>query len=211
MKRNKTVAGPTGFEVLDLEYALLELFGTTSRWQHSAQTFRSPARLRNAFKAAARQIEQRMDDITTADVRLLHAVRCDLDALKSAADRLTTSEQAALVSVAAALLHLVARLLGFDWHLGKPNRQLMYAQTPDQIAYDDRRAHPRESVVEIQERMFSTRCELVDLLSSQGFRPSQISQVIRLTENQVRRLLDRDRVSKDNDQKHQNDDGLTPS
>lgn len=187
--RIKTVSsGPGGLEVIDLEHALLELFGASSRWQHSAQTLRSPAKLRTAFKAAARRIQQRMDDITTADIRLLHAVQSDLDALRSAADTLPSNREA-LLSVAAALLHLVARLLGFDWHRGKPNREIVYFQSPVQTAYDDRRSHPKEDVVADVELTFSKRCELVMLLSGQGLRPAQIANIMRLPDKQVRGMI----------------------
>ena len=187
--RSKTGrSGPGGLEVIALEYVLLELFGATSRWQHSAQKLRSGAKLRKAFKAAARRIEQRMDDITTADVRLLHAVQCDLDALRSAADTLPSNREA-LLSVAAALLHLIAHLLGFDWHRGKPNREIVYFQTRVQAAYDDKRSHAKEDVVAGVELTFSKRCELVMLLSDQGLRPAQIASIMRLPEKQVREII----------------------
>lgn len=172
---------------LPLRFPLLELFGSDSKWENSAGGFGNPRCVREALLAAAKKLRARTQQVITADDRLLLITSLALDQLETEAKQLTQTSNNQL-EIIAALLTLVAGLLGFDWFLGKPNRHVIYYQTLEQQQLDDRRGHPDHAGnAAITE--FWKRVEVVARLHDEGFRPPQIARTLLMSEHLVKQLL----------------------
>jgi hypothetical protein len=85
-----------------------------------------------------------MTEVEGVDARLARRVECEVAALKTAIGKLK-ADGSGSTTVVARLSRLLAVLLGFDWHLGKPNRQLRYSQNRAEIAIDDTRSSSQGS------------------------------------------------------------------
>jgi hypothetical protein len=149
--------------------------------------FANPRLVREALVAVSTRLRSRTREIITADDRLLLTTSLAIDALEREAKRLRASSNNQLELVAA-LLHLVAHLLGYDWMRGAPNRQVVFFQTLEQQLADDRlsgsASYGEESMAE-----FKKRLEVVTGLYDDGLRPAQIARVLLMSEQLIKQLL----------------------
>jgi hypothetical protein len=99
------------------------------------------------------------------------------------------------------LLEIVATLLGYDWGTGKPNRQITYSQTWNQIHLDDWKMQPSQNRGDPLDNMEreSQRIEtLAATLFDEGFRIEQIARMLGLSLARVKDKLVRcGRLSRD--------------
>ena len=173
---------------LELEYALADFFGHDSKWYGTAGAFHNPARVREALLAATSKIRARLEEIITADDRLLLITSVALDAIEREAKQLRADSNNQL-EIIAHLLHLVAHLLGYDWQAGKPNRHIVYFQTADQEWIDDTARYPdtmRPSATQLESQK---RLEIASIPYDQNLRIAQIARIMRLSESMVKDLL----------------------
>jgi hypothetical protein len=173
---------------LELEYALAAFFGHDSKWYGTAGGFHRPARVRSALLAATSKIRARLEDIITADDRLLLTTCLALDAIEREAKELREGSNNQL-EIIAHLLHLVANLLGYDWQAGKPNRHLVYFQTADQEWIDDTARYPDTVYRSFTQLESQKRLEIASSLYDQNLRVAQIARIMRLSEPRVKDLL----------------------
>lgn len=177
-----------------LETALRELYGIKSAWYHSAGTFEDYREVRAALRAAVRRVRKRIREIATADDRLLLIAELELDGLDRSL-RTLKSDGTGLLDIVAHLLHLTARLLGYDWEAGKPNRHIIFYQTRDQVWIDDEnrgKQHPIDAVREEQIK----RAEIICRLFKEGIRVPQIAAIMSIPEARVKDILVRERCLK---------------
>lgn len=99
------------------------------------------------------------------------------------------------------LLEIVATLLGYDWGTGKPNRQITYSQTWNQIHLDDWKMQPKASR---QDSLYGIEREnhriegLVATLFDEGFRIEQIARMLGMSLARVKdRLVRCGKLSRD--------------
>jgi len=124
-----------------MEMALSELFGYEGSWYGSESGFQNPGAVGYAIRKATKRLRVRLKSILTVDHRLRLTTSSDLGAI----DRVSRDlgiRPGAEVKMMGYLLHLIARLLGFDWLKGVPNREVAYFQTRAQQRIDDRLRHP---------------------------------------------------------------------
>jgi len=177
----------------ELDCAMRQFCGE-KRWHGSARLFHDSRHVRKAVLAASCAIRARLRDIATADDRLLHAVLLNLERLDDRAKRLNAKGEN-LLEIVGFLLEVVARLLGYDWKVGKPNRQLAYSQTWDQVSTDDqkmkdpRQARDDGSHMDEQSRMTG----LVATLFDEGYRVPQIARMLSMSQRRVKDKLVRSR------------------
>ena len=172
---------------LELEYALLTLFGERSRWDNMAAAFQNPKFVREALLASVRRLRSRTRQLITSDDRLLLTTSIALDSLEAEAKRLTSASNNQL-EIIAALLSLVVYLLGYDWLSGSPNRQVVFFQTLEQQILDDQHRHSATSPGSIMTE-FQKRLEAVTRLHDEGFRPPQIARILLMSEQLIKQLL----------------------
>ena len=171
----------------ELERALTELYGRGSRWNRSAATFTKPNAVRDALTAAARRIRRRLNDLTTVDHRLNVTTSFTLTRLEAEAGRLRNPHQNDL-EIVATLLRLVAKLLGYDWRDGRPNRDIVYTQTAAQASYDDERWRGLDGMDEC-DHASRKRHELVFALHAEKHGTAQIASILNLPMPVVKRML----------------------
>jgi len=169
---------------LELEHSLNELFGAGRRWDGAAGAFQDAAMVRKGLLAAANRVQRRLDDILTADDRLRLTTSIEIEALKKEVRQLREGSNNEL-EVIAHLLSLVGYLLGFDWYLGNPNREVVYFQTAEQQALDDAKRHPKEPYP----LEFEKRVEIAGSLYDEGLRMVQIARIMRLSEYVIKGFL----------------------
>jgi hypothetical protein len=133
MKQHKWIGGDN--EVFhycsELEHALQQYHGE-KKWHGSATLFHNHRHVRKAVLAASLAIRRRLREVNGADDRLLLSMSIQLESLDRLAKRLSSKGEN-LVEMLGCLLEIVATLLGYDWRTGKPNRQITYSQTWNQI------------------------------------------------------------------------------
>jgi len=161
---------------LELERSLKQLFGTGPKWDGMAGAFQDVAMVREGLLAAANRVQRRLDDILTADDRLRLTTSIEIEALKKEVRKLREGSNNEL-EVIAHLLSLVGYLLGFDWYLGIPNREVVYFQTAKQQALDDAKRHPKESYP----LEFEKRVDIARSLYDEGLRMAQIARIMKLS------------------------------
>ncbi len=172
---------------LSLESAMRQLCGSKSKWASAAGVFHSPAEVREALEDAVKRIRHVLDDLSTADERLLFTTNGTLDTLVThIRDYNETSNNE--IDIISALIKLVAYLLGHDWNMGKPNRQVAYYQTGEQVALDDAR-HPEYIGSKWYDVELEKRREIIVNLHKEGLRAKQISRVMSVPEAQVKNYL----------------------
>ena len=201
MKRRKWIGGDN--EVFhycsELEHALIQYYG--EKWWHgSANLFHDYRQVRKAVLAASRAIRARLREVDGADDRLLLAVSTELEWLDRLAKRVNDKGEN-LIEMIGCLLEIVARLLGYDWRTGKPNRQLMYSQTLPQICIDDARMKTRGRHVESgceDEKENGRMADVTAALFDEGFRVTQIARMLRISQARVKdRLIRSGKLSRD--------------
>lgn len=98
-----------------------------------------------------------------------------------------------IVPLLANFIHLVALLLGYDWFLGKPNREVVYFQTLIQQIADDEGRHPNSNFL-MGRLEHECRVEFIKDLYSKRMRVAQIARVLNQTETFVKNVLVRQRI-----------------
>jgi hypothetical protein len=183
----------------ELEHALTQYYGKKP-WHGSANLFHDYRHVRKAVLAASRAIRARLRGIDRADDRFLFAMSTQLEWLDRLTRRLNDKGEN-LIEMLGCLLEIIARLLGYDWHTGRPNRQIAYSQTLDQIHLDDWRMQPQASrresgyCIEKENRRME---ELVATLFDEGFRAEQIARMLRISQARVKdRLVRCGKLSRD--------------
>lgn len=171
---------------MELEMALLDLFGEKSKWAGLAGGFSNVALVREGLKSAIDRIRNRIEQIVTTDDRLLLTTSSCLDSLEREIKGLKEDSNNEL-EIIAHMLNLVAHLLGYDWLMGEPNRHIIYYQTTEQEELDDRKRHSGEGPVGKLE--FEKRLEIITNLYDQKMRVSQIARIMRLSEPMVKNIL----------------------
>jgi len=181
MKQHKWIGGEN--EVFhycsELEDALRQYYGDR-RWHSSAGLFRNHRHVRKAVLAASRAIRKRLQEVNGADDRFLLSMSIQLESLDRLAKRLGGKGEN-LIEMLGCLLEIVATLLGYDWRTGKPNRQLTYSQTWNQVHLDDWKMQPqasRRDPLSNMEREDRRMEELVATLFDEGFRVEQIARML---------------------------------
>lgn len=183
---------------IELEHALLDLFGERSRWDNSAAGFRDPRLVKEALLAVARKLWTRTTEVITSDDRLLLTTSLAIEELDRQAKKLREDSNN-LLEVIAALLALVVLLLGYDWLTGEPCRHIIYYQTLGQQQADDRHRHPDDVGGPASKREFEKRVEAVARLYDEGFRPAQIGRILFMSEHLAKQLLIRSgKITRDN-------------
>lgn len=167
-----------------LEWALLELLGEKSKWSDMAATFKDVSKVREALLQATKKIRSHLEQIITADDRLLLTTSITLNSIEEEIRNLTEESNNEL-EIIADLLHLIAHLLGYDWNMGETNRQVVYFQTAEQERIDDMKRHPNQ----IQGLEHEKRLEIAMNLYDQKLRVAQIARIMKLSEHVVKDML----------------------
>jgi hypothetical protein len=161
---------------LALELALRQLAGSDGKWYGTAGTFGSPRAVRHALRTVAKLIRRRTLALGNVDARLSSQLTTSLDRLHEAAAEVQVDGRG-LLTVCATLVNLVALLLGFDWHTGVPNRQLMYSQSQGQVLVDDR-SERGAKVKEQIDAIYAAREAAILHLHSTGTPPRAIAAAL---------------------------------
>ena len=170
-----------------LELALEQFYGHASSWYGSAGSFQNPLYVRKAIIAATRAIRRRLQELLTADDRLRLTTALTLDGIERDA-RLLSATHNNVLDLLGRFINLTAYLLGFDWLLGKPYRQVVYFQTLDQQRIDDRMRHPASPYEQAMlER--DKRVGIASRLFDDGIRVGQIARIMNLSETITKDLL----------------------
>ena len=167
-----------------LEWALLELLGEKSKWSGMAVTFQDVSKVREALLQATKKIRSHLEQIITADDRLLLTTSITLNSIEEEIRNLTEESNNEL-EIIADLLHLIAHLLGYDWNMGETNRQVVHFQTAEQERIDDMKRHPNQ----IQGLEHEKRLEIAMNLYDQKLRVAQIARIMKLSEHVVKDML----------------------
>ncbi|MBI3324266.1 MAG: hypothetical protein HYZ92_03205 [Candidatus Omnitrophica bacterium] len=174
---------------LVLERALEEFYGERTKWARAAGAFADVGNVREALTEAIDKIRKHLDCILTADERLRLLASLDLDALQRDVRSLSESNYSEL-EIMSGLLLLVAHLLGYDWYVGKPNRQVIYYQTAEQEALDDFKYDSTEYHQDMRSGLeHKKRVEIASMLHDQQLRVAQIARIMKLPEPVVKDLL----------------------
>ena len=177
---------------LELQDALEELLGPKGKWNGLAGSFHNLLHVRHAVLDASKVIRGRLNNILTADDRLRLTAEVHLDAIERLAKALKP-DGVALLALLGNFIHLTALLLGYDWHAGKPNREIIFFQTLDQQLVDDMKRHPEPPVGKLE---WKRRTMIVKELHSEGLRVSQIARVLNQTEYRIKDILVREGIIK---------------
>ena len=172
---------------LDLESALTQLCGISAERSFSAGLFHDPAQVKRALRTAIKKIRSRLNQITTVDERLRLTTSIALERLEDETRKLSRTSDNEL-EIIAHLIELIALLLGFDWEMGKPNREVVYFQTFEQQRIDDIKRHPDGPNLTGIFRLKKQR-ELICGMYQEGLRVAQISDVMTLSESMVKDTL----------------------
>ena len=168
-----------------LEWALLELLGEKSKWSGMAVTFQDVSKVREALLQATKKIRSHLEQIITADDRLLLTTAITLNSIEEEVGNLTEESNNEL-EIIADLLHLIAHLLGYDWLTGETNRQVVYFQTAEQECIDDMKRHPNQIHGKLE---YEKRLEIAMNLYDQKLRVAQIARIMKLSEHVVKDML----------------------
>lgn len=168
---------------LELEYALRELLGDKVRNHAGAYTM--PKNVCEDMLAAVEKIRQRIENIVTTDDRLLLTTSLIINNLEKKIKAIKIENNNDL-EIIASLMDLIARLLGFDWERGIPNRQLIYQQEEEQRDFDYANINPNDWG---NNQTVKKRIEIVGMLFDQGIKIAQIARIMRLTNISVKSLL----------------------
>ena len=168
-----------------LEWALLELLGEKSKWSGMAAMFQDVSKVRGAFLQATKKIRSHLEQIITADDRLLLTTSITLNSIEEEVGNLTEESNNEL-EIIADLLHLIAHLLGYDWLMGETNRQVVYFQTAEQECIDDMKRHPNQIQGKLE---YEKRLEIAMNLYDQKLRVAQIARIMKLSEHLVKDML----------------------
>lgn len=172
-----------------LELAMCQMFGFESRWYHSAGWYSNPANVRDAMLAVTKRIRARLDDILTIDARLADVTSSILDDLEAEARNIGKYHNQ--LEIIAHLLTLIAYLLGYARMTGKPLRQVVYFQTPEQARLEEHLAQV-ENPWEARSLEMAKRREVAQMLHAQGLRQAQIARILKEPEHRVREYLRED-------------------
>jgi hypothetical protein len=129
---------------LEMEEALLELYGQKSKWGNMAGAFQNVSVVREAIIKATSKIRARLEHLITNDDRLLLTTSITLDRIDREARKLRKDSNNE-IDIIANLINLIAHLIGYDWLRGEPNRQVIYYQTLEQQSFDDSMRHPKDA------------------------------------------------------------------
>lgn len=177
---------------VELECALTELLGANGKWQGMASSFRNHRRVCTAVCDATRVIRKRLANILTADDRLWLTTDIQLAAIEKTAKGLRANGEG-ILTLLAQFVHLVALLLGYDWFLGKPNREVVYFQTRNQQIIDDEGRHPNSNFY-MGKLEHECRVEFAKDLYAKGMRVAQIARILNQSEAFVKNVLVRQGV-----------------
>ena len=149
-----------------------------------AATFKDVSKVREALLQATKKIRSHLEQIITADDRLLLTTSITLNSIEEEIRNLTEESNNEL-EIIADLLHLIAHLLGYDWNMGETNRQVVHFQTAEQERIDDMKRHPNQ----IQGLEHEKRLEIAMNLYDQKLRVAQIARIMKLSEHVVKDML----------------------
>ena len=172
---------------LKLEYAMMELFGRNSKWDMTGGLYKNPKHVREALLSATKKIKRHLENIITCDDRLLLLTSLTIESLDSEIKELR-EDNCNELEIIACFLKLVAYLIGFDWGMGKTNRQVVYYQTLEQEELDEEKRQGIEF-----HKQFSVeqkkRVEIACMLYKQEVRVPQIARIMRISEPMTKKLL----------------------
>ncbi len=163
-----------------------EFFGVNSSWYHSAGSFSDAKEVRRAINAVAKAIRRRQKTVRGVDARLALRLDLELEQLTAAAKGVKQNG-VGLLEVVAHLIELCAVLLGYDWQVGEPNRELQYSQSIEQVAVDDMKSGGR--VYEHAKGIESKRAEVIVHLHGTGSSHAHIALVMNISEQVVKDVL----------------------
>lgn len=170
---------------LPLQFAMMDLVG--KKWDGTAGYFTDNRVVARALKEAIRKIRARLDQILTTDDRLRMLCFDQTDALESEIKSFSHGQDN-LLEVVAHLLSLVAFLIGFDYHKGVPNRQVIYYQTKDQQEIDNR-ALLRSSPTLDEKSEYYQLVEIATLLRDRQFPLVHIAKIMNRPRADVKHWL----------------------
>ena len=172
----------------ELEWALCNLMGL--KYINTAGSFSSVKYCKKDFREAIKHIRKRLNEIITADDRLLMTVSIILDRLDKYVKG--TSEQ---VNndwyIIANLLNLVSRLLGYDWEDGKVYRHIVYYQDKEQEIADYKKSFGDRAYYDEFWGDWRIRFETVYFLNKRKLPKNQIARVLNINEKLVTNILKR--------------------
>lgn len=172
-----------------------EWFGSDSQWNHAAGSLETVAEVKRALRSVVSALSRRIARLEGVDARLAQRAEHEIEDLRFAISKIKR-DGSGLPLLVARLIRLLAVLLGYDWMQGKPNRQLRYSQTVEQVALDDRKASGQNAYLQhkgIEER----RARAIEQARSAGWSVPQVALVFKVSEEFVVDTLRRLSGSKD--------------
>lgn len=183
---------PVFTHCVELELALVELLGPNDKWTGLAGAFQNHRRVRSAVLDAVRIIRKRLTSILTADDRLRLTTDVHLDGIERLA-KLLRSDGRGILPLLANFIHLTAVLLGYDWLVGRVNREVIYYQTLAQQIADDEARHPNSNF-QMGKIEYDYRVVLTKDLHAKGMRVAQIGRILNQPESFIKNILVREGV-----------------